>query len=121
MYKTFNSNFPKIKQDISENKIKINNNISIHASKENYTRTLNEDQFYKREPYNIVSTNRHQKKILLMNPDELPLNFFDKAYKDLIKNNPILAGHQSERIKKNKNKEINSFKEKDNYYSKLNQ
>jgi len=52
-----------------------------------------------------------------MNPDELPLNFFDKKYKDLINNNQILSGYLSERIKKNKNKEIISVKEKDNYYS----
>ena len=107
MYKTFVNNFPKIKQDISETKSKINNNISPLASKENYTRTINEDQFYKKEPYNIVSQNLHKKKILLMNPDELPLNYFDKKYKDLVKNNPILEGYQSDRIKKNQIKEIN--------------
>ena len=107
MYKTFVNNFPKIKQDISETKSKINNNISPLASKENYTRTINEDQFYKKEPYNIVSQNLHKKKILLMNPDELPLNFFDKKYKDLVKNKPILEGYQSDLIKKNQIKEIN--------------
>ena len=117
MFKTFNNNFPKIKQDISETKSKINNNISFPTSKESYTKTLNKDEFYKKDTYNVVSPNLYQKKILLMNPDELPLNFFDKKYKDLINNNPILSGYLSERIKKNKNKEINSVKEKDNYYS----
>ena len=117
MYKTFN-NFPRVKQDISEQKLKLNNNtnISIPISKENNTRTLNENNFYRKEPY-IVSTNRHPKKILLMNPDELPLNYFDKAYKDLMKNNPFLAGYQSERIITNKNKDINIFNSKGNEHS----
>jgi hypothetical protein len=35
-----------------------------------------------------------------MNPDELLLNIFDKKYKDLIKNIPILEGYQNEQIKK---------------------
>ena len=116
MYKTFNNNFPKIHQDMSDNKFKLNNNISIPTSKENFTRTINEDNFFKRGS-NIISTNIHQKKILLMNPDELPINFFDKAYKDIIKNNPSFSGYQSERMNKIKNKDVNSFKQKGNSYS----
>ena len=52
-----------------------------------------------------------------MNPDELPINFFDKAYKDIIKNNPSFSGYQSERMNKIKNKDVNSFKQKGNSYS----
>jgi hypothetical protein len=37
-----------------------------------------------------------------MNPDDLPLNYFDKAYKDIMKNN--LDENQNEKINNNRNK-----------------
>ena len=37
-----------------------------------------------------------------MNPDGLPLNYFDKAYKDIMKNN--LDENQNEKINNNRNK-----------------
>jgi hypothetical protein len=37
-----------------------------------------------------------------MNPDDLPLNYFDKAYKDIMKNN--LDENLNEKINNNRNK-----------------
>ena len=37
-----------------------------------------------------------------MNPDGLPLNYFDKAYKDIMKNN--LDENQNDKINNNRNK-----------------
>ena len=44
-----------------DNKFKLNNNISIPTSKENFIRTINEDNFFKGKP-NVISSNIYQKK-----------------------------------------------------------
>ena len=93
LYKTY-SNFPKINRD---------NNINISPNKENYTKTITEDKFNRKEP-NVASAFKQPKKILLMNPDVLPLNYFDKAFKDIVKNNLNLNENQSERNNNNNNK-----------------
>ena len=45
-----------------------------------------------------------------MNPDELPLFFFDRTYKDIIKNNPNFSGYQNECMDKIKNNDVNKIK-----------
>ena len=101
LYKTF-SNFPKITTDFSDNKIKFSQD-----SRDKYTKTINEDKLILKES-NITSALKQPKKILLMNPDNLPQNYFDKAYKDIMKNN--IYGNKSDRgNNNNKYKEINSF------------
>ena len=102
MYKTF-YNAPKINQDLAEKRIQlINPNTSFPKAKENYIKSKSENKYYNNE-YKGNSANFHKKKILLMNPDDLPLNYFDKAYKGIIKNS--LNENQN-------NKKNNEVKEK---------
>lgn len=120
-YKTF-SDFPKINHDLSEKNIKLNNNMSIPTTRENYTKSLVGNRNYKNGT-NVENIIKQPKKILLMNPDDLPLNYFDKAYKDIIKNNS--KGNGSDRTIINKNNEIkeNNFfgkKENDNGHNNIN-
>ena len=82
LYKTY-SNFPKINKDISGIRNQLHNNLYFSTTRENYTR--NDNKYYKNVP-NVASVIKQKNKILLMNPDNLPLNYFDKAYKDIIKN-----------------------------------
>ena len=84
LYKTY-TNFPKLNHD---------NNISIPSKNENPTKTITE---------NVASVFKQPKKILLMNPDILPLNYFDKAFKDIVKN-------KTERNMNNKSSNINGIK-----------
>ena len=101
--KTF-SNFPKINKDLSDNKTKLNNYMGIPSfptTRENYTKTLSVDKYHRNLANNPTNI-KQPKKILLMNPDDLPLNYFDKAYKDIMKNN--LDENQNEKNTNNKNK-----------------
>ena len=41
---------------------------------------------------------KHPKKILLMNPDDLPLNYFDKTYKDIFKSEFKYNSNPSKKI-----------------------
>ena len=109
--KTFSS-FPKLNNDLTDNKIKLNNYMSIPTTREIYTKTITGDK-YNRNTINSPTNMKQPKKILLMNPDDLPLNYFDKAFKDIMKNN--LGGKQTDKVINNKNK-IDFFgtKNKDN-------
>ena len=109
--KTFSS-FPKLNNDLTDNKIKLNNYMSIPTTREIYTKTITGDK-YNRNTINSPVNMKQPKKILLMNPDDLPLNYFDKAFKDIMKNN--LGGKQTDKVINNKNK-IDFFgtKNKDN-------
>ena len=106
LYKT-DSDFPKLNHNSFDNKIKLNNNISPPTTLENYTKTIiDEDKYHKnKNMINNAPIIKHQKKILLMNPDDLPLNYFDKTYKDIFKNN--FNGNHTDRSSYNKNKGIN--------------
>ena len=102
LYNTY-SNFPKINRDLSDNQ---NNNISNPIGRDKFTKTIFDDNYYKKITY-PGSSFKQTKKILLMNPDNLPINYFDKAYKDILKNN--LNNNLSERNFQN-NKDKNGIK-----------
>ena len=68
-YKTY-SNFPKINHDLSENKIRMN-----PTERRISTKTKNENK----NVTNINYSFKYKNKILSLNPDNLPLNYFDKA------------------------------------------
>ena len=76
--KTF-SNFPKINHD--------NNNISIPIRSGNYRKKISTDDFYK-------------KKILMLNPNESPLNNIHKTFEDMFKINLKINVNKTVRIKK---------------------
>ena len=92
LYNTY-ANFPKISQDYN----------SISSSKDDFTntniynRTINEEKYNKKGMNNIPSV-KQQKKLLLLNPDDLPLNYFDKTYKDIFKNELKYNPNQSKKI-----------------------
>ena len=103
------TDFPKLNHNSSDNKIKSNDNKIPPVLFDNYTKTIfNEDKYYKNKNITknppIIKAN---KKVLLMSPDDLPLNYFDKAYKDIFKNN--LKGSNTDRSSYNSkgNKGIN--------------
>ena len=102
LYNTY-SNFPKINRDLSDNQ---NNNISNPIGRDKFTKTIFDDNYYKKITY-PGSSFKQTKKILLMNPDNLPINYFDKAYKDILKNS--LNNNLSERNFQN-NKDKNGIK-----------
>ena len=92
LYNTY-ANFPKINQDYN----------SMSSSKDDFTntniynRTINEEKYNKKGMNNIPSV-KQQKKLLLLNPDDLPLNYFDKTYKDIFKNELKYNPNQSKKI-----------------------
>ena len=92
LYNTY-ANFPKINQDYN----------SMSSSKDDFTntniynRTINEEKYNKKGMSNIPSV-KQQKKLLLLNPDDLPLNYFDKTYKDIFKNELKYNPNQSKKI-----------------------
>ena len=88
LYKTL-SNFPKINHD--------NNNISIPIRSGNYRKKISTDDFYK-------------KKILMLNPNESPLNNIHKTFEDMFKINLKINVNKSVRIKKDKKNDINNLK-----------
>ena len=89
------SNFPKLNQD---------NNISISPlPKEIFTKTITGGNFYRKEP-KTSSFNNYHKKILLVNPDHLPKNYFEKTFQDFFKKNLHLKINKSEIINNHKNK-----------------
>ena len=101
LYKTY-SNFPKINHD---------NNISNPSSRDKITKTIKEDNFYRKEP-RATSFIKYKKKILLMNPDDLPFNYFDKTFENILKNNLYLNINKSVRNNNHKINEINFFGKK---------
>ena len=103
LYKTY-SNFPKINHG---NK----NNTSNPSSRENVIKTIKEDKFYRKEP-KATSFVKYKKKILFMNPDDLPFNYFEKTFENIFKNNLNLNLNKSERNNNRKINEINFFGKK---------
>lgn len=100
LYKTY-TNFPKIKHD---------NNISFPSNRENPTKTIAQS---------VAPAFKQPKKILLMNPDILPLNYFDKAFKDIVKNKTDRNNNKTNNIKGVKffRKNSNNKDNKDNINS----
>ena len=112
------TDFPKLNHNSSDNKIKSNDNKIPPVLFDNYTKTIfNEDKYYKNK--NITKNPpiiKPNKKVLLMSPDDLPLNYFDKAYKDIFKNN--LKGSNTDRNSYNSkgNKGINLLNKGDSNF-----
>ena len=99
LYKTF-SNFPKLIHY---------NNISFPLSKDKFSKTIREDKFYRKEP-KATSFSKYKKKVLWMNPDDIPMNNFEKTFQDIFKNNLHINVNKSVRIKNNKITDINDIK-----------
>ena len=88
LYKTY-SNFPKINHD--------KNNRSIPDKRDNYKKSINTDDFYKT-------------KILMLKPDDSPLNNFYKTFNDMFRVNIKINANKSVRVTKSKKNDINNLK-----------
>ena len=99
LYKTF-SNFPKLIHY---------NNISFPLSKDKFSKTIREDKFYRKD-LKATSFSKYKKKVLWMNPDDIPMNNFEKTFQDIFKNNLHINVNKSVRIKNNKITDINDIK-----------
>jgi len=73
--KTF-TNFPKIKNDSPEQKIIQKNNVKEKKNINIIEKTLNEAKYPKKQVTKITSYDKKPKKILLINPDNIPPNVF---------------------------------------------
>ena len=100
LYKTF-SNFPKINHE--------NNNMSIPLSNDIFTKTISEEKFFRRKskPNSYIN---YRKKILLMKPEDIPANYFEKTFQEMFKKNLHLSFNKNGKINFNKNKDINGVK-----------
>ena len=73
--KTF-TYFPKIKNDSPDQKIIQKNNVNEKKNVNIIEKTLNEAKYPKKQVTKITSYDKKPKKILLINPDNIPPNVF---------------------------------------------
>ena len=88
LYNTY-SNFPKINRD---------NNI--------FTKTIKSEEKVFNKKAKPNSYNNYRKKILLMKPDDIPVNFFEKTLEEMFKNNLHINVNKSVKISNHKNRDI---------------
>ena len=113
--KTFTS-FPKIKNDISEKKIIQKNNFNEKKNINLISQTLNEAKYPKQQIAKVPSFDKKPKKVLLINPDNIPPNVLIIRKKN--KSNHKNRSLQNER--KNKTAKIESLKDQIHLPFKLN-
>ena len=88
LYNTY-SNFPKINRE---------NNI--------LTKTIKSEQKLFDKKVKPNSYSNYRKKILLMKPDDIPVNFFEKTLEEMFKNNLHINVNKSVKINNHKNRDI---------------